>query len=94
MQERQVKEEIARLRREIDSLDSQIISVLNQRAEKVVILKKLKEKIGLPAYDPRREEEILENLKRLKSGPLHSKHLKEIYQKILEIMRALERENC
>ncbi|GFP19027.1 hypothetical protein HKBW3S03_00531 [Candidatus Hakubella thermalkaliphila] len=93
MSEREVKEEIARLRREIDSLDSQIISILNQRAEKVIMLKKLKEKIGLPAYDPLREEEILNNIEKLTSGPLYGNLLKEIYQKILEIMRALEREN-
>lgn len=93
MQEREVKEEIARLRREIDSLDSQIISILNQRAEKVIMLKKLKEKIGLPAYDPLREEEILNNIERLNSGPLYGNLLEEIYQKILEIMRTLEVDN-
>ncbi len=93
MQERQTKEEIARLRREIDSLDSQIISVLNQRAEKVIMLKKLKEKIGLPAYDPFREKEILNKIEKLNSGPLYGNLLKEIYQKILEIMRTLEGDN-
>ncbi len=87
---KEAEEKINKLRRQIDQVDEAIVKSLNERAKLVLSIKSLKSRQGVPIYDPRREEEIFEHLARANHGPLYDDDVKEIYEKILQVMKALE----
>lgn len=88
--QKEAEEKIDNLRKQIDQVDETIVKSLNERAKLVLSIKSLKSRQGVPIYDPRREEEIFEHLTRTNQGPLYDDDVKEIYEKILQVMKALE----
>lgn len=88
---------IEALRRRIDALDSQIVELLNQRAEVSLEVGHAKERLageGSPqaaaVYAPGREAEIYERVVALSKGPLPAHVLKAVYGEILSGSRALQ----
>lgn len=79
-------------RRKIDKLDKKLVKLLNERAKYTDEIGKLKEKRGLDAYSPSREEKILKNVLRWNDGPLPTDVLRRLYERILDESRTLERE--
>ena len=79
------------LRKQLDSIDDQIISLLNERAEVADSVRAIKQRDGLDVYDQDREEQILARVKN-KALNFPSQHLEEIFKKILEATRELIRE--
>jgi chorismate mutase/prephenate dehydratase len=63
-------EQLEPLRRRIDELDRQIVELLNQRAEVVIQVGKIKNAGGAPIYAPDREKAVLQKISRLNRGPL------------------------
>ena len=53
---------IDELRKAIDELDEEILNLLSKRKDFVRKVAKLKENLGLPVFDKRREEEILKSI--------------------------------
>jgi 3-deoxy-7-phosphoheptulonate synthase/chorismate mutase len=82
--------DLERLRRSIDELNFQLLELLQQRAEAVVEISRLKEALGLEMYDPRREEEMLQQLMRPFSGPFDAAELRTIFQAIFRASRSLQ----
>ena len=74
-------------RGQIDEIDQQIVTLLNERALHSLQIRDLKPGANMGLYDPRREEEILQKIGRFNSGPLYSEHLREIYTTILKVMK-------
>ncbi len=62
------EEKIGSLRQRIDSLDGEILSLLNKRAEIALELGKIKSEINMDYYNPQREEAILRRLETENSG--------------------------
>ena len=83
---------ISAWRRKIDKLDKKLVRLLNERAKYTDKIGKLKEKLGLGAYSPEREEEILRNVLEWNEGPLPTDVLRRLYERILDESRTLERE--
>jgi len=83
--------DLASLRKRIDDLDKQIVSLLNQRAEVVVSVGKSKQADGTPIYAPDREQAVLKRLEQLNAGPLPPKTLQAIYRELMSGSFALER---
>jgi len=83
------RERIDQLRSDIDAIDCQIVSLLNQRAVKALEIREIKPKVQLGLYDPKREEEIFTALARCNEGPLYADNLREIYEAILHVMKEL-----
>ena len=79
-------------RRRIDKLDRKLVKLLNERAKYTDEIGKLKEKRGLNAYSPSREEKILRNVLKCNKGPLPTDVLRRLYERILDESRTLERE--
>lgn len=52
------------LRRQIDELDDELLSLLNRRARVVSELSKVKRETGMPAHDPERERHLLDRLEK------------------------------
>lgn len=77
-------------RKEIDSIDGEIIALLNRRANASKEIGIIKAKAGLPIIDLERESEVLKNIVGENEGVLHDWQLATIYQKILEESRQVQ----
>lgn len=82
-------ERITALRGEIDDIDCRIVALLNERAARSLAIRDLKPAMQWSLYDPKREEQIFENLGRCNEGPLYSESLREIFGAILHVMKEL-----
>ena len=77
-------------RKEIDSIDGEIIALLNRRANASKEIGIIKAKAGLPIIDLERENEVLKNIVGENEGVLHDWQLATIYQKVLEESRQIQ----
>jgi chorismate mutase-like protein len=79
-------------RKKIDEVDSQLVELLNERARYADEIGKIKEQLGLEAYSPKREKEVLENILQHNKGPLNNLALRRLFERIIDESRKLERE--
>ncbi len=79
-------------RQKIDDVDMELVRLLNDRATFANEIGKIKEKQGLPAYSPEREEEVMGNVERWNKGPLSTAALRRLFERIIDESRRLERE--
>src|SRR6266545_1515041 len=79
------------LRTRIDQLDEQIIALLNQRAQIVVQIGRLKQQQNQPIYAPDREKVVLEKIRKLNRGPLPDRTLDAVYRELMSGSFALEK---
>ncbi|HLY67916.1 MAG TPA: prephenate dehydratase domain-containing protein, partial [Chloroflexota bacterium] len=79
--------ELEDLRRQVDSLDQQIVHLLNKRAQLSVEIGKAKG--GGSVYAPGREADVVDRLAG-SAGPLPADALKAIYGEIMSSSRALQ----
>src|SRR5580704_5566146 len=82
--------EIEDWRRKIDELDRQIVALISERAEAAQAIGKLKRNTSMPIYEPNRERVIFENVRAANRGPLPDIELVHIYERIIDVMRALQ----
>ncbi|HZZ40397.1 MAG TPA: chorismate mutase [Acidobacteriaceae bacterium] len=78
-------------RRKIDELDRQIVALISERAAAAQEIGRLKRATSLPVYEPNRERVIFENVRTHNPGPLPDIELVHIYERIVDVMRALQR---
>ncbi len=83
--------EIADWRKKIDSLDEDIIRLLCERAAAAVAIGEIKRQSSAPIYEPNREREVFEHVRAVNPGPLSATHVQDIYERIMDVMRALQR---
>jgi chorismate mutase len=83
--------DISDWRTKIDALDLQIVELLNQRAEAARAIGTLKEATDMPVYEPNREQIIFDNVRSHNRGPLPHSELVYIYQRVIAVMRCLQR---
>ena len=82
---------IDELRVRIDELDQQLVELLSERAKAALMIGHLKVKTSLPVYEPAREKIIYANVRSHNKGPLPDIELTHIYERIIDVMRALQR---
>jgi chorismate mutase/prephenate dehydratase len=78
------------LRQRIDSLDQSLVNLLNERAEVVSAIGKVKRRDDTPIYAPHREREVLNRVLEANRGPLLSRTLEAIYRELMSGSFALE----
>ena len=83
--------EISDWRKKIDEVDEQIVRLINQRAEAAQAIGALKQKSNLPVYEPGREKDVFEHVRRSNQGPLSNTEIVDIYERIIDVMRALQK---
>jgi len=83
--------EISDWRREIDELDEQIVRIINQRAEAAQAIGLIKQKTTMPVYEPQREKDVFEHVRRSNPGPLSNTEIVDIYERIIDVMRAIQK---
>ena len=82
---------IEELRIHIDELDRQLVELLSERARAAQMIGGLKAATSLPVYEPNREKIIYANVRAANKGPLPDIELTHIYERIIDVMRALQR---
>lgn len=85
-------ENIEHWRNKIDAIDRQLVELLNERARYADEIGKIKERLGMEAYSPKREKEVLDNIMRHNAGPLNDLALRRLFERIIDESRKLERE--
>ena len=83
---------IEELRVRIDDLDRQLVELLSERARAAQMIGHLKAATSLPVYEPAREKVIYANVRAANKGPLPDIELTHIYERIIDVMRALQRD--
>jgi chorismate mutase len=84
--------DIAEWRKKIDEIDRQIVALLSERATAAKEIGKLKRSTALPIYEPNRERVIFENVRSANKGPLPDIELTHVYERIIDVMRALQKD--
>ncbi len=79
-------------RGKIDTLDRQILELLNERARCVLELVPLKLRAKIPIYEPKREEQVFANIQSHNGGPLPPDAVRRIFERIIDEMRSIQRE--
>jgi chorismate mutase len=84
--------DIADWRKKIDELDAKLVELLNERARCAQEIGRLKRGTNQPVYEPDREKVIHENVKRANRGPLGDRDLMMIYERLIDVMRKIQKE--
>jgi chorismate mutase len=84
--------DIAEWRKRIDELDLEIVKLISARAQAAQEIGKLKRSTSLPVYEPNRERVIFDNVRAANRGPLPDIELTHIYERIIDVMRALQKD--
>jgi len=82
--------ELLALRQQIDSVDGQLLKLLNQRAQLALAVGELKKHEGSVVFRPEREAQVIDGLKLKNSGPLQTESVAPIWREIMSACRALE----
>lgn len=84
--------DIADWRKKIDEIDQRLVEMLNRRAEAAQEIGRLKRDAQLPVYEPDRERIVLNRVQESNHGPLHHRHLLQIYERIMDVMRNIQKD--
>ena len=84
--------DISGWREKIDELDRKLVELISQRAQAAHEIGKLKRDAGMPIYEPDREQTVFDNVRRVNPGPLPDHDLLNIYERIMDVMRQIQRE--
>ena len=76
----------------IDEIDRKLVELLNQRAHAAHEIGKLKRDLGMPIYEPDREQRDFANVRKINQGPLPHQDLLRIFERIMDIMRQIQQE--
>lgn len=86
----QASPELAALRVQIDNLDTQLLTLLNQRALVAERVGELKKREGTPFFRPDRVAQVIQKIENANPGPLKAAHVSAIWREIMSACLALE----
>jgi chorismate mutase/prephenate dehydratase len=82
--------ELLALRDQIDALDAQLLTLLNQRAHVAEQVGEIKRRDGTPFFRPDRVAQVIAKIKAANPGPLKGEHVAAIWREIMSACLALE----
>jgi chorismate mutase len=82
--------DISDWRRKIDEVDRKLAALLNERASAAIEIGRLKRVAKMPIYEPEREKDVIANVQSSSAGPLGSRDLARIYERLLDVMRSIQ----
>jgi chorismate mutase domain of proteobacterial P-protein, clade 2 len=86
--------DISDWRKKIDELDEQIVRLISQRAEAAKAIGELKKTAELPVYEPQREQNVFNHVRAANPGPLADADIQHVYERIIDVMRSLQRRDA
>jgi 3-deoxy-7-phosphoheptulonate synthase/chorismate mutase len=81
---------VEKLRQQLDSLNIQLLELLNKRAELVKELGEVKKKSGVKKFDPEREKQMLEKLVQKNQGPFDDQTVRYLFKQIFKASLQLQ----
>ena len=81
---------LPQLRTEIDAIDVQMLTLLNQRAALANAVGEIKHAEGSTVFRPDRESQVIHRLQQRNDGPLKDAGLANIWREVMSACRALE----
>lgn len=81
---------LADLRVQIDALDKQLLTLLNQRALVAEQVGEVKKREGTPFFRPDRVAQVIEKIQQANQGPLKNEHVAAVWREIMSACLALE----
>lgn len=84
--------DIADWRSKIDEIDRKLVELLSERARAAHEIGRLKREVRMPIYEPDRERDVFANTRQANRGPLADRDLQRIYERIMDVMRQIQRE--
>jgi chorismate mutase len=75
----------------IDEIDRHILALLNERTRVVEEIGRVKQNLDLPIYEPRREDQVYQNIIDNNSGPLTADGVRRVFERIIDEMRNVQR---
>ncbi len=78
------------LRRQIDTIDEQLLELIMQRVRVVLAVGDYKRQRGMQVYDPERERSLLERLSRRARPPLDEHTVRRIFERLVDESRRIE----
>lgn len=85
--------DLSRCRERIDELDLQLLDLLNQRTTIVEEIGRIKQELHMGIYEPKREDQVFENVLNHNRGPLPPDAVRRIFERIIDEMRTLQKLN-
>jgi len=82
--------DLGSLRTRIDTLDRELLTLLNRRAALALEVGELKKREGSPVFRPEREAQVIDGLKAANPGPLATDSVAPIWREIMSACRSLE----
>jgi len=86
--------DISDWRQKIDELDEQIVRLISQRAATAKAIGELKRTADLPVYEPHREQDVFNHVRSVNPGPLADAEIQHVYERIIDVMRTLQRRDA
>jgi chorismate mutase len=83
--------DIPEWRDKIDELDERIVRLLSERAAAAVAIGQLKAQTSAPIYEPQREQAVFKHVRNINPGPLTGAQIQDVYERLMDVMRALQR---
>lgn len=78
------------LRKRIDAVDGEMLTLLNRRASLALEVGELKKREGSVVFRPEREAQVIDGLKVRNAGPLKNASVAPIWREIMSACRSLE----
>lgn len=82
--------EIEELRQKIDAIDSGILKLLNERAQHVAEIGRIKKSQNAEIHVPKREMEIYQRLEKSNPGPFPNEAVRAVFREIISACLSLE----
>ena len=79
------------LREQIDTIDAQILDLLNQRARVAQQVGHVKAETNAPVFRPEREAQVLRSVAERNPGPLLNTDIQTVFREVMSACRALEK---
>lgn len=84
-------DDLSAIRNQLDQIDEQLITLINQRAGLAMRIGEKKAAAGQHVYAPDRERQVLDRVARLNPGPMPTTALRHVYRELMSASLALER---
>jgi chorismate mutase len=92
LKKNELNKRISKFRVEIDTIDEELVRLLNSRAVSATKIGHIKREYNVPVYVPSREEEVIDHVQGVNKGPLSGDALRRLFERIIDESRRLERE--
>lgn len=83
---------LALCRERIDRVDLRILELLNERTSIAEEIGRIKKEAQLPIYEPKREDQVFQNVTSNNRGPMPDEAVRRVFERIIDEMRRVQKD--